>query len=166
MARYTVHVPTFEASQQNPLERAVFVREGWSWGAFIFGPLWLLWHRHIAFGLVVLVLYGLLLAAINAMPVHANAAGIAHVLLSLLFGLEGASLRRFALGTAAHAEVALVTGDTQDEIERRFFAGQGSGLQGAVFQGASPAASPRLAAHGGNPADTGVIGLFPKTRLM
>lgn len=157
MARYTVHVPTNEASQQNPLERTVFVREGWSWGAFIFGPLWLFWHRHIAFGLIVLVLYGLVLTAINALPVHANAVSIAHILLSFLFGLEGASLRRFALGKAGHAEVALVSGETQDEIERRFFAGQGP-----MLTAASPASVPRIAAHG---ASTDVIGLFPKTRL-
>src|SRR6478672_11524495 len=41
---YTVHL---KGSKDDlaALERAVFVREGFSWAALIVGPLWLLWNR-------------------------------------------------------------------------------------------------------------------------
>ena len=70
MARYTVHVPTGDAlPREAALERAVFVRDGWSWGAFAFGPLWLFWHRHWVSGLIGLILFGGILGGISALPV-------------------------------------------------------------------------------------------------
>ena len=37
MRTYTAHL--------KPVRRPVLVREGWSWGAALFGPIWLLAHR-------------------------------------------------------------------------------------------------------------------------
>ena len=48
MAVFTVHAPAGAANA----DATVFVREGFSWSAFSFGPLWLLWNRlWLAFGL-------------------------------------------------------------------------------------------------------------------
>ncbi|MCA0406642.1 MAG: DUF2628 domain-containing protein [Proteobacteria bacterium] len=154
MARYTVHVPKLAPSHEAALERAVFVREGWSWGAFFFGPLWLLWHRHWVIGLIVLVLEGVLLGTLDSLSLHPTASAMAHFLLSLLFGLEGASLRRFALAKAGYAEVALVAGGSMDEMERRFFAS----VTPVVPAVAAPVSVVPQVSPGG------VIGLFPQAR--
>ncbi|MBO6784078.1 MAG: DUF2628 domain-containing protein, partial [Alphaproteobacteria bacterium] len=38
---YTVHARPWASSEDGD---AVFVREGYNWAAFVFGPLWALWH--------------------------------------------------------------------------------------------------------------------------
>lgn len=154
MARYTVHVPKLATTRAAALERAVFVREGWSWGAFFFGPFWLLWHRHWVIGLLVLVLEGVLLSALDSLSLHPTASATAHFLLSLLFGLEGASLRRFALAKSGYAEVALVAGGSMDEMERRFFASVTPEPPAVV---APVSVVPQV-------SSSGVIGLFPQAR--
>ena len=49
MSVYTVHEPPLRAASRiaEP-ERFVFVRDGFSFWAFLFAPLWMLWHRHVA----------------------------------------------------------------------------------------------------------------------
>src|SRR4051812_28041644 len=44
MAVFTVHLPR-RLDDPAAVERVKFVREGFSWAAFFFGPLWLLFHR-------------------------------------------------------------------------------------------------------------------------
>lgn len=166
MARYTVHVPKLAASPGAALERAVFVREGWSWGAFFFGPLWLLWHRHWIIGMIVLVLYGVLIGTIDSLPLHPFAGGVAHFLLSLLFGLEGASLRRFALTTSGFAEVAVVAGGARDDMERRFFEAVVSPpVRPEASRGAAPVSAVPQISPGGVVTPGGIIGLFPQARI-
>lgn len=157
MARYTVHTPKAAATREGALERAILVPDGWSWGAFLFGPLWLLWNRHWVMGILVLVAEGAVLAGLAALPMPENAGAAAHLLMSLLFGLEGSTLRRFALAKAGYAEVALVAGPTLESAEHRFF--------DALDLAPKPRASVSL--PGLNPAGlkpAGVIGLFPAPR--
>jgi hypothetical protein len=46
MAVYTVHEPPMKAEQSQPdPERFVFVRDGFSFWAFLLPPLWMLWRR-------------------------------------------------------------------------------------------------------------------------
>jgi hypothetical protein len=46
MAVYTVHEPPLKRFEQvSDPERFDFVRDGFSFSAFVFGPLWMLWHR-------------------------------------------------------------------------------------------------------------------------
>jgi len=157
MARYTVHVPARPPVRAEALVRAVFVRDGWSWGAFFYGPFWLFWHRHWLIGFFALVLWGPLLAVLLSQPIAEGAKAMAILVLALLWGFEGASLRRLALQFAGHAEEALVVGDTLDEIERRFF------VEAAEEPTAAPAASlPPVSPR--NPWGVPVIGLFPDSR--
>ncbi len=44
MSIYTVQAPIGSLGKPD-FERAVFLREGFSWGAFFFSFLWLLWQR-------------------------------------------------------------------------------------------------------------------------
>ena len=70
----------------------MLVREGFSWGALLFGPLWLAAHR--AWIPAVLTVVGSLLIALLATE------GISAVLMAgivLLLGLSGQDLRRWSL---------------------------------------------------------------------
>jgi len=70
----------------------VLVREGFSWGAFFFGPLWLAAHR-------VWIAAGLGLVATGLVIVQSDDAIRAVLMfgLMLLFGLSGFDLRRWSL---------------------------------------------------------------------
>src|SRR4029077_16824986 len=59
MAIYTVHEPPLKRydTAADP-DRFVFVRDGFSWSAFLFGPLWVLRHR---MWLVLLLYVGLMI---------------------------------------------------------------------------------------------------------
>jgi hypothetical protein len=157
MARYTVHVPPLPEDRTTALERSVFVRDGWSWGAFLFGPFWLLWHRHWVTGLFGLVLCGGVIAGLAALPVEGAVKGGIVFFLALLWGLEGSSLRRLALGRAGYAEEGLVVGHAQDALEQRFFAE----ASGPVATGVSPPSGVSAPATG---RSIPVIGLFPDAR--
>src|SRR5947199_7926058 len=46
MPVYTVHGPMANVTQaRSAADRLVFVRDGFHFWAFLFGPLWLAWHR-------------------------------------------------------------------------------------------------------------------------
>src|SRR5499426_1971236 len=95
MPVYTVHEPPpkrYEAAG-NP-DRFVFVRDGFSFWAFLFGPLWMLRHR---MWLVLLGYIGVSVALETIFIVlseGAAARSIANLLLALLVGIESATLRR------------------------------------------------------------------------
>lgn len=156
MARYTVHLPARPDARDAALERAVFVRDGWSWGAFLFGPLWLLWNRHWITGLIMLGITAALLAGVTALPASEGTKAAALTLVAILWGLEGSSLRRLALGRAGFVEEGLVAGGDLDALEQRFFAE--TTASGATPASVTPATLPAGA------SSAGVIGLFPDPR--
>src|SRR5713226_10511722 len=96
MSIYTVHIPPLETSAQDPA-RFVFVRDGFTFWAFLLGPLWMLWHR------LWLVLAGYVVAAtalevaLRFIGASASVMVTAGILLALLVGFEAATLRRFTL---------------------------------------------------------------------
>lgn len=158
MARYTIHVPARAVTREGALERAIFVRDGWSWGAFAFGPLWLLWHRHLVIGLVLLVLSAGLAIGLRILPLPEwTTSGISFALM-VLFGLEGSSLRRLALGFAGFADEGIVVGDDRDTLERRYF-------DEALVENAAQGMPVPPRGAGVMPAPSGaVLGLFPDPR--
>src|SRR5437764_12371553 len=98
MSVYTVHQPPLGAADApgDPY-RLVFVRDGFSWWAFLLTPLWMLRHR-----LWLALLIYLLVAAAVDVGLRALGASIfmlivAGLLISLLAGLEAGTLRRFKL---------------------------------------------------------------------
>jgi hypothetical protein len=166
MARYTVHIPANDDAFQHEaaLERAIFVRDGWSWAAFAFGPFWLLWNRHWITGMLTLVVTGALLAGLAALPTSEAAKAGAALLLMFLWGLEGSSLRRLAVARAGYTEEGLVVGDSLDALEQRFFAEMAD--SGRVPAQEAPAATlPPVSGPGAIPfRGAPVIGLFPDSR--
>ena len=122
MSIYTVHEPPLKADASTPdPDRFAFVRDGFSFWAFLLAPLWMLRHR------LWLVLLGYVIVAV-ALQVGLRLIGASSgvivtvsLLLSLLVGIEAATLRRFTLSRRGWKNVGIVVGDDLESAERRFF---------------------------------------------
>lgn len=160
MPTYTVHVPSGIEDSVARAERTIFVREGFSLPAFVFGPLFLayrrLWRAALAWLVAAIALWGL--THVLALPVAVTL--LLFLVLAVLVGLEANEAQRQALGRRGYIGSALVTGSTRSTVERTFFAGwsaTGLGHSAGRAGGGLVAAS--------DPAGTGprqVIGLFPQ----
>jgi len=99
MRIYTAHL--------RPGQMPLLVREGFSLGAFLFGPLWLFAHRAWIAGIIALVVLGALLALSSFWP----GAVLPPVLLAayaLLMGLTGRDLCRWSLARRGFSESYVV----------------------------------------------------------
>jgi Protein of unknown function (DUF2628) len=165
MSVYTVHEPPLRMADSRPdPERFVFVRDGFYFWAFLFGPLWMLWRRLW----LVLAAYLVILLAIQGTAMIAGASLLAPmaiaVLMSLLVGLEASTLRRFTLWRRGFRNVGVVSGEDSEDAERRFF---DTWLRGAPFKSevVPPAPPPPLVQPPPLPRvpqPPDVIGLFPQ----
>jgi hypothetical protein len=159
MSIYTVHEPPLRAGAAAPEpERGVFVRDGFSFWAFLFGPLWMLRHRMwlvlVLYLVVSLVLEGLLVVAGSSDALIATIG----LLISLWVGLEAATLRRFTLRRRGWRDVGVVSGEDREAAERRFF---DAWLQQGTQAPAQPVVS-RQVLNSSRPITSGVVGLFPE----
>jgi hypothetical protein len=118
----TVHEPpSAPADRLDRAEAVVFVRDGFSLFATLFGPLWLLFN-------------GLWLAA--ALAVGIFAAGIAAFVIAglgpawglillltlhLVIGFEGRNIKRWTLARRGWSQLGSVSGRNLADCERRFF---------------------------------------------
>ncbi|MFD2239152.1 DUF2628 domain-containing protein [Aureimonas populi] len=101
-------------------ERALLVRDHFSWVAFLVPAIWLLAHRLILSGLLVLAAQVAVLAA--AARLGAEGAGLAVlVLLSLAVALEGPRLRVWRARRHGAREVAIVHAASHEEAELIYF---------------------------------------------
>ena len=169
MSIYTVHEPPLKADASTPdPDRFAFVRDGFSFWAFLLAPLWMLRHRLwlalVGYVIVVVALQvGLrLIGASSGVIVTVS------LLLSLLVGIEAATLRRFTLSRRGWKNVGIVVGDDLESAERRFFDAwvdkpwfdqssahaPGSGSRASFATGLAPARR--------SPDSSEVLGLFPQ----
>jgi hypothetical protein len=157
MSTYTVHVPPRESSARD-LERYVFVRDGFSFWAFLLAPLWMLWHRLwlALIGYVVIVV--LLQIGLHLIGASTTVTFTAGALLALLVGFEAATLRRMTLARRGWKNAGIVVGDDIESAERRFF--------DAWLRGEPPRSASSLAhaetVGGGTARSSEIIGLFPQ----
>jgi hypothetical protein len=166
MAVYTVHEPAPKAratSAPGP-ERFIFVRDGFSFWALLFGPLWMLWHRMW----LVLLGYAVVVAALAfVVRLHGSATvgTMVGVLLALLLGFEAGTVRRFTLGRRRFRHIGIVVGDDLELAERRFFDAwiRGDSAVSATPGGPALAPSPRMPRPSSDVSDvSNVLGLFPE----
>lgn len=155
MNTYTLHVPAdARPGEPRALDKAVLVRDGFSWGAFLFTALWFFVQRLWLAGLLVLVAVVGLATGLTWLRVAPGAVFLAELLLALLIGLEASSLKRWTLRRRKPA-VDVVGAATRDEAEVKSF---------ARWLAAAPTPAPRA---GPTPpavyrAPEPVIGLFPE----
>ena len=157
MSVFSVHEPPLQAGAAAP-DRCVFVRDGFSFWAFLFAPLWMLRHR------MWLVLAGYLVICLGLEGAAAVAGastaivGLVGILIALWVGLEAATLRRFSLRRRGFTEVGIVSGDSLEAAERRFF----EGWRRPPGQSASGPMGPSMPMNTARQQPSDVIGLFPE----
>ncbi len=156
MRTYTLHLPRdAQAGDPTAVERAVMVPDGFSWAAFAFSSLWCFRHGLVIAGLLVALAFGLLFGLGQALHLAPLAATAAVLLLSLLVGLEGSSLRRWSYTRRGRPAVDAVTAADGDEAEAKFLARALAAPPAAVRAGTARSGFAR-------PEDDAVFGLFPQ----
>ena len=121
---YTIHErPDPPADRDDRAEELKFVREGFSFFAFLLPPIWMLVNRLW----MVLFLYALVAGAahglITLLEVPEHWRYYLTLGLNLLIGFEADVLRRWTLDRRGWRMVGAVSGANFDECERRFFEG-------------------------------------------
>lgn len=162
MPVFTVYEPPLRRfdSESDPT-RFAFVRDGFSFWAFLLSPVWMLRYR------MWLVLVGYLILAVaigiglHVVGAPMGARVLVGFLIALLVGIEAASLRRWTLSRRGWNSLGIVVGDDVEAAERRFFDAwvAGGRSRGVAPPPAPPAPGP-MPRTGGTPPD--VIGLFPE----
>jgi hypothetical protein len=122
MRTYTIHErPDPAADRVDRAEALVFVKDGFSWAAALFAPLWLLVHRLWWPLLGYVVLSGAFQLPQLFLTLDQRWLGLAAFALHLLIGFEADTLRRWGLERRGWHAVGTVSGRTAVECERRFF---------------------------------------------
>ena len=122
MAVYTVHAPPLHNDEfASDPDRFVFVRDGFYFWAFLFGPLWMLRRRLWLALLGYVVLMAALHTGLYLGGASSTVTFMVGALIALLIGFEAASLRRFTLARRRWRNVGIVVGDDLEAAERRFF---------------------------------------------
>ena len=122
MRTYTIHErPDPAADRIDRAEALVFVKDGFSWAAALFAPLWLIVHRLWWPLLGYVVVSGAFQLPQLFLTVDQRWLGLATVALHVLIGFEADSLRRWGLERRGWHSVGTVSGKTAAECERRFF---------------------------------------------
>jgi hypothetical protein len=141
-------------------ERMRFVRDRFTWSAFLFAPLWMLRHRLWLAFIGYVVAAGVVPPALWLAGARAGSLTLALLMIHLLVGIEGATLRRRSLARRGWRDLGIVIGDDLEAAERRFFDAYAAraGARGEPVAPAPPAAPPPL-----RPGPAGdVVGLFPQ----
>src|SRR5262245_27877753 len=164
MAVYTVHEPPLRKapSEPDPM-RFAFVRDGFHFWAFVFGPLWMLRHRLWLVLIGYLVVMAGFAALLTSLRVPPGTGGVVGLLVALLIGLEASSLRRWTLARRGWNGVGVVVADDVELAERRFFDAWTGAAAAEAYEPASHApAAPSPPPRPANPSQPDVIGLFPQ----
>jgi hypothetical protein len=172
MPVYTVHAPLANGTDlRRATDTFVFVRDGFHFWAFVFGPLWLAWHRlWLALIGYIAVWVGV---AVTLSLLHAGAGTRLTVMLliALLMGFEAASLWRWTVSRRKWRQLDVVVADDEETAERRFFDRWTSRQrnvgndQPAVDRGGPPPTRDipgQPFSRPPSPAHGDIIGLFPQ----
>jgi hypothetical protein len=162
MKTYTLHLPR-DAQPGDPevLDRADLVKDGFSWGAFLFTFLWFWFHRLWLAGLAVFLVMAAFDAVLAALHVRPFAGTVAHLLLMLLIGFEANSLRRWTYLRRDRPVVDVVSAYDRDEAAAKAFTRWLSGPAQPRLPVARTAAPGPQSPYRPGPSEP-VIGLFPE----
>ncbi len=156
MAAFTVMTPPPSGDFLSDVERAAFIKDGFSWPALFVPVLWAIYHR--LWLALVLLLVAIAVIVIIAVDLNARAGAVAGVASALLFALEANLLRRWTLKRRGWRMAGIVVGRNRDDNERRFF-------ERWLEDRARPAEAPKTdTGIRVTPAseDDEVVGLFPR----
>lgn len=156
MKIYTVHVPVLRDGEVSPNpDRVRFVRDGFYFWAFLLGPLWMIWNRLWLVLVLYLVATAALFAGLTALGVTSAAQIVVGLLVAILIGCEGGSLRRFGL-RRRWTQSGVVAAKDLEEAERRFFESWTGDAASVPPESSWPPSAPVP------PTSPDVLGLFPQ----
>ncbi len=142
MPMYTVHARASELDRPRTVDGAAYVREGFSWGAFLFLPLWCVFRRSWL-GLVMWVAAVALIGGLGRfLEIPPVAALAALVVVHILFGFEAAQLRRRSLARRNFVLADVVSGHSSNEAEITFALRRSAQPEIASMATSAPAAVP------------------------
>jgi hypothetical protein len=118
MATFTVHLPPEGIAAP---ERIVFLREGFSTPALLFGPFWLLWKRAWIAALGWTLLLGVIAAFGYAFKIESDAMSLVGLAAAVTLGFEGERLLAWSLQRRGFVESDVVIGDSIEEAEEVWF---------------------------------------------
>jgi hypothetical protein len=116
MKLYTAHRPP-DLSR----DRAIFVKEGFSWPAFFFSLIWLLYQRLWLASAVYLLAAAAISAAAGAADLPDGPITALFLALSLILGFEANDIKRRALFRRGYSEEGPLLGDNLLHAETRYF---------------------------------------------
>jgi len=111
----------------------VLVCEGFSFGALIFGPLWLAAHRSwipagVSFVATILIL----------LTTHPPASTILILGIAFFLGFSGRDLVRWSVARRGYLETDIVSGRDEEEARARLFAGRPELLERSMVAETAP----------------------------
>ncbi|MER9424364.1 DUF2628 domain-containing protein [Mesorhizobium sp. M0317] len=115
MAIYVVMEPP---GRTEAADATIFVRDGFSWLAFLVAPLWLAWHRLWIEAALAFVALGLISVLGQWLGLDWAGSGLS-LLVSLYIGLEGQGLRTAALRRRGWHEWGVIEADNPDDADIR-----------------------------------------------
>jgi hypothetical protein len=159
MALYSVYLPSSgQMTTQEIMGRAIFIKDRFSWGAFLVPPLWLGYRRIWRWLLVYALLEGLLVAGATNVALNPALTGIVSLLIAFFTGICGREWWGAALERRGFELAGIVQGETPEDAERRFYDHYRSARpRNLVVQPFSTSMSQPQ-------REPGVIGLFPDIR--
>jgi hypothetical protein len=118
---YTVHEPADPyADRIDRAEALRFVREGFSWSAALFAPLWML-LRGLWLALVVYLVGAVALSLLaSAMGLSDEIRTVVFLALHVLIGFEADQIERWTLARNGWRMIGSITGENAVDCERRF----------------------------------------------
>ena len=141
-------------------DRIIFLRERFSLGAFLFGPLWMIWKRQWIVLIIYLVVVGFIEYGLQVVGMGWLVLAFVFGLIQLLIGLEATTLLRWTRVRHGWRDCGVVIADDLEMAERRFFENR-TALRPAT--GPVPMSTPaQLSAAQVEPSSPDIIGLFPE----
>ena len=138
MSMYTVHVRASDFDRPQAADGAVYVREGFGWGAYLFAPLWCVYRRCWLALSVWLAGLGLVFFLGWWLEIAPVAIAGCLFILQILFGFEAAQFRRRSLARRSYQLADVVSGHGRSEAETTFAL-----RRAAQFAGTDIAAQPQ-----------------------
>lgn len=160
MKLYSVLLPA-GAPPALALERAAFIKSGFSWPAFLVTPLWAIRHRLW----LALSLWFALLVAIAGLTAAAHIGALGGALLYYIgaaaFGLEAERFRQSRLAAAGYLMHGLALGGSAKDAEAVYFARRSSIPEGSCPVSAAPKDGAVDSPAPNVTSETDLLGLFP-----
>jgi Protein of unknown function (DUF2628) len=141
--------------------KTLFIKDGFSIGAFLLGPVWLLWRRMWLVLLFWLAAEIALLVIARLLHFDGRLAGFVTLLFNICVSLEANALRAWTLRGKGWRFLGLTVGRTITEAEQRHFA------ERTIIEPAKPK-PPSRPLHPGptrpHEGHGGVLGVFPQAQ--